>query len=177
VEWSNVADDNNKEEEQGQDGAKQKRGLPAVLLIAVGAMLGGAGVVFAVPPKTVEVPVSKPVYEIVDVVHPDLIRKEFNPRARVGKGVARVSFKFVYTVREDREQEAFEHIKEHWEQANSDVLLILKTRSMEELQAEAGVRMLEHDLIQALERTMFPGAKDERAASVTRILWNDWLLQ
>jgi len=172
-----VAENDNNEEEQGQGGGKPKRGLPAVLLVAVGAMLGGAGVVFAVPPKTVEVPVAEPVYEIVDVVHPDLIRTEFNPRTRAGKGVARVSFKFVYTVREDREHEAFERIKQHWEQVNSDVLLILKTRTMEELQSEAGVRMLEHDLIQDLDRTLFPGAHDDKVASVTRILWKDWLLQ
>ena len=170
-----MADDKKKEEQGAEDG--KKKGLPPIVLIAVGAIVGGAGVVFAIPPKTVEVEKPAPVYEDIDVTHPDLIRKEFNPRTRTGKGVARVSFKFVYTVREDREHEAFELIKERWDQANSRVLLLFKTRTMEELQSETGVRMLEHELMQELDRVLFPDMGEGKAAAVTRVLWNDWLLQ
>ena len=48
-----MADDKKKEEQGAEDG--KKKGLPAIVLIAVGAIVGGAGVVFAIPPKTVEV--------------------------------------------------------------------------------------------------------------------------
>lgn len=171
-----MADDKKQGADQKAEGGK-KKGLPTIVLIAVGAIVGGAGVVFAVPPKTVEVEKPPVVYEDLDVTHPDLISKEFNPRTRAGKGVARVSFKFVYTVREDHEQQAFEQIKEHWEQANSNTLMILKTRSMEELQTESGIRILEHDLLSDLDQTLFPGHGDEKVATVTRILWKDLLLQ
>lgn len=171
-----MAEDKNKEADQNGAPAK-KKGLPAMVLVAVGAIVGGAGVVFAVPPKTIEVAKPPVVHEDIDVTHPDLVKKEFNPRTRAGKGYCRVSFKFVYTVREDREDEAFEQIGQHWEQANSNVLMILKTRSMEELQSESGIRMLEHDLIADLDRTLFPGRGDAKVAAVTRVLWSDWLLQ
>ena len=171
-----MADDKKQADQKSEDG-KQKKGLPPIVLIALGALVGGAGVVFAVPPKTVEVEKEPVVYEQIDVTHPDLIKKEFNPRTRAGKGVARVSFKFVYTVREDLEDAAFAQIEQNWEHANSNVLLILKTRSMEELQSETGVRMLEHDLIQDLDRTLFPEHGGHKVARVSRILWNDWLLQ
>jgi flagellar basal body-associated protein FliL len=173
-----LAEDKKKEgAAKAEDGAK-KKGLPAIVMVAVGAIVGGAGVVFAVPPKTVEVPVAEPVYHDIDVTHPDPIKKEFNPRTRAGKGIGRVAMKFVYTVREDQEAAAFEQIKAHWEFANSNVLMILKTRSMEELQSEAGVRMLERDLMDDLDRTLFPvDASGHKLASVTKLVWVDWLMQ
>jgi flagellar basal body-associated protein FliL len=170
-------------EEKKKDGdpkaeeGKKKKGLPPIILIAVGAIVGGAGVVFAVPAKTVEVPHVEPVYEFVDVTHPDPMQHEFNPRTKAGKGMGRVALKFVYTVREDKEHDAFEQIKTHIEQANSNVLLLLKTRSMEELQSEAGIRMLEKDLIDDLDRTLFPGKGDEKVAQVSRVIWSKWLMQ
>ena len=168
--------ENDKKDAEQKDG-KAKKGLPPIVLIAVGAIAGGAGVVFAVPPKVVEVKEAPKPLEILDVTHPDPIKKEFNPRTRAGKGLGRVALKFVYSVREDRVDEAFERIKENWEQANSNVLLILKARSMEELQSEGGARMLERDLIDDLDRTLFPGDEHDKAARVTRVLWSEWLMQ
>ncbi|MEO6593317.1 MAG: flagellar basal body-associated FliL family protein [Planctomycetota bacterium] len=164
-------------EGDGKAEVKKKKGLPPIVMIAVGAIVGGAGVVFAVPPKTVEVKVEEPVYELVDVTHPDPITHEFNPRTRAGKGIGRVQLKFVYTVREDLERHAFDEIKAHWEQANSNLLKILKTRSMEELQSEAGVSMLEKDIIDDLDRTMFPPEHGQKTARVTRVMWSKWLMQ
>ena len=146
-------------------------------LIAVGAMAGGAAVVVAVPKKTVDVQVREPVYELVDVVHPDPILHEFNPRSKVGKGIARVQLKFVYTVREDREQKAFARIEQQWEQVISNVLVLLKSRSMEDLRSDTGVAMLEKELIDDLDGTLFPGKGDQKIARVTRVMWSKWLLQ
>lgn len=171
-----MAEDKKKEDGKAEDG-KKKKGLPAVVMIAIGAVVGGAGVVFMVPPKVVEKKVEEPVHEVVDVLHPDSIQHEFNPRTRAGKGIGRVELKFYYTVREDLEGEAFEQIKAHWEQAKSNVLLILKTRSMEELQSETGVRMLEKDVIDDLDRTFFQKHGEASIAKVTRVLWLKWLMQ
>jgi flagellar basal body-associated protein FliL len=166
-----------KEADGKAEGGKKKKGLPPLVLIAVGAIVGGAGVVFAVPPKTVKVAEPVKVYETLDVTHPDLIQHEFNPRTKAGKGIGRVALKFVYRVREDLEETAFEQIKEHWELANSNVLLLLKTRSMEELQSESGVRMLEKDIIDDLDRTLFPEHDGQKIARVSRVMWSKWLMQ
>lgn len=166
-----------KQKEDGKGEGAKKKGLPPLVLVAVGAIVGGAGVVFAVPPKTVEVVQPVVIPDMVDVTHPDPIQHEFNPRTKAGKGIGRVAMKFVYRVREDLEDQAFEQIKTHWELANSNVLLLLKTRSMEELQSESGVRMLEKDLIDDLDRTLFPEQDGQKVARISRIMWTKWLMQ
>ncbi|HZN38971.1 MAG TPA: flagellar basal body-associated FliL family protein [Planctomycetota bacterium] len=157
--------------------AGRRKTLVSLIVLALGAVAGGAAVVVAVPAKTVPVQVREPVYEFVDVVHPDPILHEFNPRSKVGKGIARVQLKFVYTVREDRESKAFARIEQQWEQVISNVLVLLKSRSMEELRSEVGVAMLEKELIDDLDRTLFPGKGDQKVARVTRVMWSKWLLQ
>ena len=77
----------------------------------------------------------------------------------------------------DVEVAAFELLKERWDEINSQVLFLFKTRTMEELQSEAGLRMLDHDLIQELDRTAFGDHGEGKITSVTRILWAGMLLQ
>ena len=170
-----MSEEKKKDADPKAEDGKKKKGLPPIVMIAVGAIVGGAGVVFAIPPKTIEVAKPVVVYEVIDVKHPDSMKKTFNPRTKAGKGTARVEFKFVYRVREDREAEAFELIKANWEQANSNALMLLKKRSMEELQSEAGMQILAKDLIDDLDQTIF--GKGERVAKVANIIWIDWLLQ
>lgn len=172
-----MADDKKKDGEPKADDGKKKKGLPAIVLVIAGAVVGGAGVVLAVPPKVKEVPVPAPVYEIVDVTHPDSIKKTMNPRSMTGKGTARVEFKFVYAVREDRETEAFERIKTCWDEVNGKVLMLLKNRTMKELQSEAGISALEKDLVDELDRVLFPGKAGSKVATVERIVWVDMLFQ
>jgi flagellar basal body-associated protein FliL len=174
-----VAEDKKKEGDAKGDEGKKKKGLPPIVLIAVGAIVGGAGVVFAVPPKTVQPQQTHEpsVPPEIDVLHPDPLKKTFNPRTKAGKGTARIEFKFVYTVRKDLEADAFTLIKENWEQANSDALMLLKRRSMEELNSDTGMRMLEKDLIEELDRALFGKPGTERVATVTRVLLVDLLVQ
>jgi flagellar basal body-associated protein FliL len=172
-----VSDDKKKDADpKAEEGKKKKKGLPPIVMIAVGAIVGGAGVVFAIPPKTVEVKVEEPVYEIVDVKHPDKISVTFNPRTKAGKGTARCVFKFTYRVREDLEDQAFEQVKANWEQAGSNALMLLRKRSMEELQSETGMQILAADMIAELDRTIFAGA-DPRIAKVANVIWIEWLFQ
>ena len=175
-----MADDKNKDGDGKTEGAAKKR-LPSIVLVAAGAIAGGAGVVFAVPPKVVEVKVEPRPLEDVDVTHPDAVKVTFNPRSRAGKGTARAEFKFVYTVREDREHEAFKAIEANWDEASSKTLMLLKNRSMEELQSDLGLRALERDLIDELDRTLFatvarPTGPD-KVARVSRVVWKDLLFQ
>ncbi|MBL8754724.1 MAG: flagellar basal body-associated FliL family protein [Planctomycetes bacterium] len=178
-----MAEEKKKEGDGKAEEGKKKKGLPPIVLIAVGAIVGGAGVVFAVPPKVVEKPAEVKVYKTFDVTHPDVIQHEFNPRTKAGKSMVRVAFKFVYEVREDLEKAAFEELKKNWEEVRSRSLLLLKTRSFEELNSEAGVRILENDMITELDRILFPMGEtvhangSNKVARVTKVLWDKWLMQ
>ncbi len=173
--------DEKKKDGDGKTEGVAKRRLPAVMLVAAGAIAGGAGVVFAVPPKVVEVKVEPRQLAEIDVTHPDPLTKTFNPRSRAGKATARAEFQFVYTVREDREHEAFAAIQSNWVQANSDALMLLKNRSMEELTSDLGLRLLERDLVEELDRVLFPTVAKptgpDKVARVTRVLWREMLFQ
>lgn len=172
-----MADDKKKEAEPKAGETKKKKGLPAIVLVVVGAVLGGAGVVVAVPPKVKQVHVPAPVFEVVEVTHPDAIKKTLNPRSSTGKGTARVEFKFVYSVREDREREAFERIKTNWDDVNSKALLMMKNRSIKDLQSDTGIAELQKDLVDEFDRLLFPGKAEEKVAKVERIVWVDLLVQ
>ena len=57
--------------------------------------------------------------------------------------------------------------------------MLLKNRSMEELQSELGLRTLERDLIDELDRTLFPPVAKangtDKVARVSRVVWKDLL--
>lgn len=168
-----------KKKEEGDEG-KKKKGLPAIVMIAIGAVVGGAGVVFAVPPKEVIKLAPPPVMEDVFIKHPDVIKKEFNPRQRTGKGVARVSFKFVYKVHQEKgthkvEKAAFKQIEENWDKANAAALNLFRSKSIKELEAGKHTAILEHDLIQELNSVFFAG--EHQIAEVTEVWFTDWLMQ
>ena len=172
-----MAEDKQKEDD-GKTGAGQgRKGLQPLLLLAVGAALGGAGVVFAMPAKKVEVRVPEPVHEFVDVQHPDVMEHQWNPRTQAGRAYASAGFYFVYRVRDDREAEAFEAIKVNWDRARSNVLLLLKARTLVDLNSENGQKVLAKDLVDELDATLFPGRRAEKVAQVTEILWSKWMLQ
>ncbi len=48
---------------------------------------------------------------------------------------------------------------------------------MEELRTESGIRMLEKDMIDDLDRTLFPEYGDDKVAQVARVLWVKQLFQ
>jgi flagellar basal body-associated protein FliL len=172
-----VAEDKHKEAEGKDGGGAAKKRLPVVVWVAVGAMLGGAGMVVAVPPAKSEVVVEKPPPADIDVQHPDLMEHQFNPRTQAGKSYASAGFYFVYRVREDREQEAHAAIKANWDRARSNVLLLLRSRTVADLNADNGQLALSKDLIDELDASLFPGRDEDKVARVTEILWSKWILQ
>jgi len=162
-----VADEKNKEDNTD---APKKKGLSPLVLIAVGAVLGGAGVVIGVPAKTVEVPVAPVSYGDVDVLHLDVITKTFNPKTRAGKAVAKVSFQFQFTCREDRYDSAYQLVSDRWEYGLTAVGKVLRRTSVKELTTEAGETMLEARLVDALNEELFHAAGGEALAEVTKIV-------
>lgn len=173
-----MSEEKKKEGDAKTEGAK-KKGLSPMILIVVGAIVGGAGAVFAIPPKTVEKVVEKPKPKALDLLHPDEIQHEFNPRTKAGKGMVRLSFKFRYDTREDLEEQAYEQLKQHWEEAKSVTLLLFRERGMEELQSPPAVKVLEKDLIEALDHTLFPTDEHTKVkyGKVKSIVWVKWLGQ
>lgn len=161
----------------GKDGEGKKKGLPAIALIAIGACLGGAGVVFAIPPKKVEVHVEAPPVKVIPVQHPDLMEYTFNPRTDSGKAYASLSFYFVFEVREDEEALAFDQIKLHWDRAHSNCLLLLKARTLRELNSENGQRVLAKDLADELNASLFAPKDGVKVARVSEVLWKKWMIQ
>ncbi|MBK8097379.1 MAG: flagellar basal body-associated FliL family protein [Planctomycetes bacterium] len=178
-----MAEDKKKDgDAKAQEGAK-KKGLPAIVLIALGAIVGGAGVVFAVPPKTVEKKVAEPPREDVDVEHPDKLTFKFNPQTGTGSAFANVSFYFVYTLKhitaaeeKKKEETAYDQIKTNMTRARSNVLMMLKARTKSDLQSESGRRVLTADLIKELNASLFPGEHGKHFV-VSDVLWEDWMVQ
>lgn len=169
--------DDKKQEPAAEAGAKPKKKLPAIVLVALGAIAGGAGVVFLAPPKQDHAPVAEPAHVMLEITHPDKIEHEFNPRTQNGKAFGRVAFQFLYKVRDDHEDAAFEAIKTNWAVARSNALLLLRARSMEDLGRESGQRALEKDLVDELDHVFFPGKDHDKIAKVTRIVWDKFLIQ
>lgn len=177
-----------KKKEDNPEEAK-KKGMSPLVMIAVGAVLGGAGVVFGVPAKTVEVEVHAPPPTILDIKHPDVITKTFNPKTRAGNAVAKVSFRFRYECSEDVYDDAFAQLEENYDDAKHAVMLVLHRTSVQALQSETGLELLASELVRALNQELFgvhvetevgaPGEGDGHApiAQVTRILWDDIQLQ
>ncbi|MGC6488553.1 MAG: hypothetical protein ACON4Z_12980 [Planctomycetota bacterium] len=162
-----MADEKNKEENTD---APKKKGMSPLVLIAVGAVLGGAGVVVGVPAKTVEVPAAAVTYSDLNVLHEDVITKTFNPKTRAGKAVAKVSFQFRFSCREDRYDPAYQLVADRWEDGLGAVGKVLRRTSVKELTTEAGETMLEARLVDALNDELFHADGGEALAEVTKIV-------
>lgn len=165
-------------EETKQDDAAEggkKKGLPPIVLVALGAALGGAGVVFMSPaPEPVEhhEPAEpEPEYKLFE--HPDLVKLHFNPRQDRGAMVAKVEFQFVYKADANHADKAVEDIKTHWNQMYSRVLLRMSRETPKGLRDPDNKPHLENDLVREISLSLFP---DEDAV-VTQILWKGIYVQ
>ncbi len=166
-----------KKEDGGNEG--KKKGMSPLVLIAIGALVGGAGVVFAVPAKTVEVHVEQPAPGWSSPqVHPDVFEHTFNPAQKVGRATAMLWFSFMYRFREDLEDEVMETMEAYMPLAESNTLQLLSTRTLKELESVSGFAAVEADLIAELNQTLFADfQQDGNLAEVTKILWRKKLFQ
>ncbi|MCA8943644.1 MAG: hypothetical protein KDB80_13855 [Planctomycetes bacterium] len=162
-----MADDKKKDDAEKEGG--KKKGLPPIVLVAVGAALGGAGVVFFGPqPEPVEQhEPSEPKPEFKLFEHPDIVKMSFNPRQERGAMGAQVEFQFVYKADANHAKEVVEEIKTHWNLMHSRVLLRLSRETPKGLRDPENIPILEADLIREISMSLFPSEK----AVVTQILW------
>lgn len=166
--------DDKKTDGEGKEQVR-KKGLPPLILVAAGALLGGAGVVLGVPARPPET--AKPVvHSYAPVHHPDLLEFKFNPRTQAGRSHASVSFYFAYRVREDLKEAANRAIAANWPRAYSMALELLRARTLIELNGDSGQSILAKDLVDVLDAALFPASKDGKLATVTEILWKEFLV-
>jgi len=160
-----VADDKKKDAE-GTPG--KKKGIPAIVMVVVGAIAGGAGVVTMLPPKTVEV-----VKEPEQITYERIWLKEEIPHAFNPKGsthrLATFAFKIEYTVRTELKEQALERIKARKVLAESVSLDLLQRRTPEELQHADAKAILRDELRQELDRCIFGEVGKDPIARVSAI--------
>ena len=167
------------EENEAQPEKKKKKGLPSVVLIALGAILGGAGIVFGMPSGQTE-EVSQPKVQQPLKVHlkKNPMEITFNPRSSSGKAFGQVAFTFVYQL-ENRDDldESLQMVKDYWDGAKSECMKLLRNRDYKEFRTEDGLTLLERDLRDELTYQLFPGTNEGRIARVIKIWWDEILVQ
>lgn len=156
-----MADEKDKKKEEGEDG--KKKGLPPIVLVAVGAALGGAGTVFMLPTPEPDQAAHVPeVPEIERVLHPDAVEHNFNPRNNRSKAMAQIHLKFIYKTYKDDADAAHEEIKQHWEIMRSKVLFELQKQSPDELLHADNRPQLEKVLRETMTLSLFPAEDGEK---------------
>jgi flagellar basal body-associated protein FliL len=158
----------------------KKKGLPAIALVAVGAALGGAGVVFLAP-KPEPAPHGPAQPELVSYEHPDPMEFTFNPQVKRGYKTALVSLKFVYEADRKLVEGDAAHaadgggghdkadpkaaapmapvpsaIKTYWNRATSRCYEVLSNQDVETLTSPDGKKYLKQLLIDEIGASLFP---------------------
>ena len=163
--------------EQAEEQKKSKKSaLPLVLMVLLGAVLGGAGVVFLTP-KPPAAPHGPPPSDIRLYDHPDPMEFTINPVVERGHKQAMIHFLFTYKADSKDVVSAapggdagghgggadtghlppvLESIKVNWNRAYSRCLEVLSNQRAETLLDPDGKRMVKRMLIDELSVTLFP---------------------
>lgn len=154
-------------------GDGDKKALNPVLLLLIGAVAGGAGVVFLVPPKETVKVVGPPTPVIEQVELPDPFEFSFNPKSERGHRSALVSFYIVYKQDKNQEEEVTRLLRTNWNRAYSRCTEVLKNTPVEMYGSMEGMRKLRQRLKDELSASLFPTG----IASVDDILWKKFTVQ
>ena len=176
------------EEKKDAGDEPEKKGgiMKPLILVAAGAVLGGAGVVVAVPKedpnahsKEVKDPGSK------RLLCPDPFAMTFNPRVNSGKALASLKIKFVYEVKWHSHDEKEQHeqlaevngfIKTHWDEADAAIQRILRNTHIDTFQGDEAELLLKEDIKDELMYRLFPvNEADERVAEVVSVMILDFV--
>ena len=169
--------DEKETQEEGQKSSKKK--LPALLIVMVSAVLGGAGVVLFTDkqepkPSLTEVLPRDPIpWAPADVE----LHFRFNPQTERGKAFGQISFTLSFLVQPGKLDEAKGLVETRLIQARSHCLELLSSRSVRELKSTEGKTQLKRLLKDELTYNLFPGFKGDRVATVEDIFWTTFLIQ
>lgn len=162
-----------KKKPEGEEAEGKKKGLPAIVLVALGAAAGGAGTVFMSPKQVEDHGPVEPTPDFQLKEHPDVVKLHFNPMQERGSNLAKVEFHFVYKLDVNREEEVLEAIKTNWNQMFSRVLFRLRRETPNSLRDQDANDLLAHDLISEMSLALFP----EGQAVVKDIVWKSFYIQ
>lgn len=168
------------EEEKAEpetDGKKKGKLMP-LILVAVGAALGGGGVVLTTKPALEQGKDDNRPSKLIIVHQPDEMSFTFNPITNKGMKTARVRLKFDYQVDENFKDGAEEAIREKWDLAYSRCNEVMMQQKSEVLKTPEGKRSLKRLLVDELTLAFFPeDSKGERIAIVKDVLWMEFFIQ
>lgn len=185
-----MADDKEQTSEEQQEPAKKKKLVP-VLMVVLGAVLGGAGVVFLAP-KPEQREHAPPPADIRLYDHPTPMEFTVNPVVDRGSKTAMVHFLFTYKA-DHRDVQAggdagahgtgadpnaelspvLKSIAVNWNRAYSRCLEVLSNQKAAVFVDPEGKRRLKRTLIDELTVTLFP----DGIATVDDILWKKMFVQ
>jgi len=111
------------------------------------------------------------------VTHPDAINTVFRPSSGAAPHTAKIGFQFRYNVVLGNEGDAFERITAKWQEATAATEQLLRHQNTKLLTSRHGTQILKHDLIAALNRTLFADGSEAPVAAITELVWKDWLMQ
>ena len=193
-----LADDKEKNEES-QEGAPKKKSMLPILMVVVGAVLGGAGVVVMTPKPEPEEH-GPPPADIRLYDHPVAMEFTINPVVERGHKQAMIHFLFTYKADSKDVQPpdgagggggghggghgggaeapaelppVLDAIKVNWNLAYSRCLEVLSNQKASTLVDPDGKRRLKRLLIEELSATLFP----DGIAAVDDILWQKYFVQ
>lgn len=146
--------------------------MSAMFLVALGAALGGAGIVLSTPPASEEGESGGRAPEFQLVEHEDVMKFLVNPQSE-GRTTARVGFRFVYKRDKHKAKQTLKSIRDFWNKAYSRCLVVISNQDAKFLSTAEGKQALRKMLVSELTLTLFP----QKIAIVEDILWTEYFLQ
>ncbi len=167
------------EKESQEEEQPRKKRIPAIVMVLVGAALGGAGVVLFIPKHEPEPDRAEVVSETPIPWQPADVEMEFrfNPQTQRGKAFGQVSFTISFLVQPGKLDEAKDSVATRLNQARSRCLELLSSQSVLQLSSVDGKKHLKRLLKDELTYSLFPGFKSDRIAVVDDIFWTSFLIQ
>ncbi len=171
-----MADDKDKKEE-GE--GKKKGPIIPLILVSIGAALGGGGVVMFTKPPEKHVDNKPKSKEYLKVKTKDEMSFIFNPVKERGTTSARFRLKFVYLVEKKNKDKAHESLKNRWDLAYDRCLEVLTGSNAKELKSPEGKQGLKRRLVDELTIMLFPEdpKTEARVAQVEMVLFLEYFFQ
>lgn len=171
-----MADDKDKQEESK---GKKKGPLIPLILVSIGAGLGGGGVVVFTKPPDKHVDDKPKAKEFLRVKTKEEMSFIFNPVKERGTTSARFRLKFIYLVEKKNEKKAHESLKNRWDLAYDRCLEVLTGYKAKELKSPEGKQGLKRRLVDELTIMLFPEDPKTKArvAVVEMVLFGEYFFQ
>ncbi|MHC4512751.1 MAG: flagellar basal body-associated FliL family protein [Planctomycetota bacterium] len=169
-----TGEEEEQKEQQEEPVKKKSRLISALVFVAIGAAVGGAGVAIFTPPPVQQEDTGNRLPELELVEHDDIMKFLVNPQAeRGGRITARIGFRFVCRRDKHKKKQVNKSIKDYWNKAYSRCLMVISNQDVKFLATAEGKQALRKTLVDELSLTLFP----DGIATIEDILWTEYFLQ